>query len=422
MIKFLDTASFHLHRHVASISAAMEKRKLKDGMAKRAVLGFLKFFDKPASLMAMIAIYIAVQLIVSFNSTDWKLAPWIEKHTWWDSGWYWGIAMRGYDRAQAFAFFPLWPVIIRWASRLLSTEYIYLVGLGLSFACYLAALWRLSPLYSFSRIQKPLAGYNYIGTRSYIELLPIIFAPGAWVYFSNHTEGVFLLLSVLAFQSAFEDKLIPAAMFAGLAALTKNQGVLLSVSIGLYFLLSGSGNDKKDGGVQLDFKRFMMSGLISGAFYAGWIYFQYQKTGNLLASVEIQKAWGTVHSPRQYISNMFITTTRYIDRGVLFWGILGTGGYLALFGENRKYTLPIGFYLASSVLLWPMQELQNFQQAFRFSLVIFPFWLVIGRLLRDFLASYSRVKVAIATTAIVITSLQMIDITHWFFYKTEWPY
>lgn len=403
----------------------MDARRFSDGAIKRGIDGTLAFFQRPVALVAMVTLFVVVQLVVAFNSTDWQLAPWIEKQTWWDSGWYWGIALRGYDRAQAFAFFPLWPVAIRWASRLLSTEYIYLVGMAMSFLCYLMALWRLSPLYSLSRIEKPIAGYNYIGTRSYIELLPIIFAPGAWVYFSNHTEGVFLLLSVLAFQSAFENKLVPAAVFAGLAALTKNQGVLLAASIGLYFLLNGDSKGDEpshENGLQLDFKRFALSGLISGVFFAGWIYFQYYKTGNLLASVEIQKTWGTVKSFRQYISNMFITTTRYIDRGSLFWGILGTGGYLAVFGKNRKYTLPIGFYLVSSVLLWPMQEMQNFQNAFRYSLVIFPFWLIIGRMIRDFLTSYSWAKVGIASTLAIMLYLKMKDITYWFYNRIEWPY
>jgi len=145
----------------------------------------------------------------------------------WDSVWFLQIAHDGYategDHAQA-AFYPLYPLLMRALGWLVGSP--LLAGILLSVACFLAALallHRLVALELGERHARP-------------TLLLLAFFPASLFFSAVYTEALFLLLSVGAFLAARHERWAVAGALGGLAALTRNSGVLLLLPLALLFL------------------------------------------------------------------------------------------------------------------------------------------------------------------------------------------
>lgn len=332
---------------------------------------------------------------------------------WWDAGWYTQIVTKGYEPSHAFAFFPLWPAILKLTSYVFPFAHIPLIGCTIS-SLLLVALVKL--------IHKPYGQTLTDQTRFFqatniVALIPLLFAPAGWVFATNHTESLFVLLGVAAFHYANKDSLVPAAVCAGLAALTKNQGVIIAFCIGLSFLLATRNN------LAVGIKRFATSGMISAAIFALWPAYQFYQTGSPLASMEAQEHWGKAHSFEKYVSNMFSVGTREIDREIFFWLILAAGTYVLATHKKieRHIAIPVAIYLIGSVLLWPMQS-HLFPNSYRYSLVLFPFWLSIGNYIARMSESTDFKKNVFAVVLIMLFLEKFEWRTGFYFTPGAWPY
>ena len=145
----------------------------------------------------------------------------------WDSVWYLLIAHDGYgtarDHPQA-AFYPLYPLLMRAGGWVVGSP--LLAGGLISLACFLGALVLLHRLVALE-----LGPQHARPT-----LLLVAFFPTALYFSAVYSEGLFLLVSVGAFLAARCERWVWAGLLGGLAALTRNSGILLLLPLVLLFL------------------------------------------------------------------------------------------------------------------------------------------------------------------------------------------
>lgn len=274
----------------------------------------------------------------------------------WDSGWYVKLASEGYGQwdSNLWAFFPLFPGIISlFPSSVWGPGQI---GFILSILCFLGVLcfWLFSeqrPAFLFPR--KPLG------------LAFFLFSPASYIFHTNHTESLFLLLSFGAFYAATRNKLILAALLGGLCALTRNQGVFVPLAIGIYFL-SRDWELHRNHAV----KAFLCVGAVSGALWSLFPIFQYLETERVFLHVSAQSNWNRASSMLEVLRSLWLGNPwQNVNSGSLarhVWFFVLTGFSI---GVLRKQ-LWLGVYCLFSLLVISFQG--EYVNAFRFSAVLFP--------------------------------------------------
>jgi hypothetical protein len=142
----------------------------------------------------------------------------------WDSDWYLRIAESGYRWPSSTpAFFPLYPAVVAGLGRVLGGQFL-LAGLLVSLAAGAAAF---SLLYDLVRVR--LGPLDARRTVLYLALFPTSLFLGA-VY----GEALFLLLALATFALAERGRLGWASVVAGLALLTRAQGLALLPALALF--------------------------------------------------------------------------------------------------------------------------------------------------------------------------------------------
>jgi hypothetical protein len=151
-------------------------------------------------------------------------ALWLMWHRF-DSGFYLSIAHGGYGPARAadWVFYPLYPLLISGAGRLLggsSTAFI-IAGVLIS---NLASVTAITYLYLLVRkeLNRAVAGRTVL----YLAVFPMSFYLSA-VY----TEGLFLALAIACIYYARKRAWWIAGLCGGLAALCRSQGIMLVVPL-----------------------------------------------------------------------------------------------------------------------------------------------------------------------------------------------
>ena len=143
----------------------------------------------------------------------------------WDVGWYIGIAAEGYrwqpariTIQQNIAFFPAFPMAMRYVSLFLGRELLW-TGVLISWVCF---LWALVYLHRFTRER-----FGEDSSRAAITLLACY--PFALFYSTAYTEALFLLCLVGACYHFEREQLWKAGAWGLLAGLSRPNGCLLSV-------------------------------------------------------------------------------------------------------------------------------------------------------------------------------------------------
>ncbi|OGD93203.1 hypothetical protein A2697_01485 [Candidatus Curtissbacteria bacterium RIFCSPHIGHO2_01_FULL_41_44] len=137
----------------------------------------------------------------------------------WDGGHYFGIAESGYLLFSDYAFFPLFPFLVRVVNLLLGN--LILSGLIVSNIAFLIFL-----LIFFKVIKEkysPKVAQLTIGT--------FLVFPTTFFAVAFYSESLFLLLCALTFLLLSRKKFLFAAIATSLASLTRSPGVILIISI-----------------------------------------------------------------------------------------------------------------------------------------------------------------------------------------------
>lgn len=251
-----------------------------------------------------------------------------------DASAYTSIAKLGYFTESYYAFFPLFPALIK-ILNYVKIPY-ELGGIIISNVSLLITLFVLNNLLKDNK--------NKNKSLYFLTISPII----AYTTIA-YTESLYLLLTILAFYNYKKNKYITSSIFTGLSMLTRNGGIILWGAIGLDMLYRLF--KKKD----IKLKNIILFGLISLAIGIIYPIFLYIKTNDFLMFATAQeKYW---NHDKGYVILTFIKDIKYIINHFYFekiyifiqnWLFFILGIILAV--KNRKKDLASSIYILVSLI------------------------------------------------------------------------
>ncbi|MFM8532752.1 MAG: mannosyltransferase family protein [Acidimicrobiia bacterium] len=261
----------------------------------------------------------------------------------WDTGWYLGIASEGYsyipsagaDHQQNIAFFPAFPMSMRYLSVLFGRQTLW-VGVGISLVSFFVALTY------FLRLARNLLKDEDQAVTSVMLLAAYPFA----VFFSAaYTEGLFLLTLMGAVYHFHVQQWWRAAFWGFACGLTRPNGSLLSVVLALMVVAPMWDAARRQftwpDGVWPALAKRMFVAAMPGFGMLTFSAFIYRLTGNPFAWTAQNLAWGRV-----YRSLDSVVTDR-----VDFIAANGWYGYASTQTIDMFYLLAVLLALAA---VWPV--------------------------------------------------------------------
>jgi hypothetical protein len=207
-----------------------------------------------------------------------------------DGSWYMSIAKGGYERRaftadvqRNWAFFPLFPLVLRAASHL--TGELPLTGIALSHLFFFFALLLLHR----TALLFGLDADDARRTVFYIAAFPV-----SYFFSLLITESLFLLLTVGGFYAAKREHWLAAGLLGALASATRATGILLLPALALVYW-----ETYRTLKPRLNFLPLLLipAGLLS------YMYFLREITGNPFAFRDILVAWG--RKPRFFLATLY---------------------------------------------------------------------------------------------------------------------
>ncbi len=196
---------------------------------------------------------------------------WLGNFEHWDSGWLAGIAQSGYTSAQATAFYPGFPIMMRALSSL-SGGKIGLLSAGVIIAW---GSFALATVLLFKLVEEVFDRRAAI-----VSLVLLTGAPGSLFLVSAYSESTTLVLTVASSLLLQRKRFYLAAIFAGAAAAVSPIGAIFALAVFAFALRS-----------RLGLIRSIVLGVISEAgalCYALYLWFRF---GNPLENLSVETLW-----------------------------------------------------------------------------------------------------------------------------------
>ncbi len=210
-----------------------------------------------------------------------------------DAQWYLKIASEGYPKIENnlesvkervdYAFFPLYPLLIKFFS-------LFLKDVSLS-AFFLSIFFILINYISLIFIIKKSIGYTTAVKTAFL----LFFFPFAVFYRGYFTEGLYLFLLLWFSYFLLKRYYIKSAFFLSLLNVTKASGFLLNA---LFLFLSLKDYIK----AKISLRIFLVSLLIIFTPFAGWMIFNYMNTESFVYFLKIRYLW----LPDEFLTYPFI--------------------------------------------------------------------------------------------------------------------
>jgi hypothetical protein len=281
----------------------------------------------------------------------------------WDSHLYSVIITDGYDPALR-AFLPLYPGLV-WLLRaaLGGTLPPQVLGTVLSTLCLLAFTAWVSRRALQPEASSPLTPRTSWGWFFFL------YSPASFALHSHHTEGLFVLLSFAALISAWDGRVLWAALFAALCVWTRNQGVFVAVTAATLLAM-------QPGAWRERLARFALVGAVAFASFLGFLTFQWMTSGDALAHMHAQQNWHHADSLWSAIRGLWFGNDWHKPGWWLGLRNLFAAVLLAPTVWLLRRKSPLGAYgMLSLLVMLPQGDLGN---AFRFGAVLFPLLFLVG--------------------------------------------
>ena len=272
------------------------------------------------------------------------------------------IAHQGYQ-ASELPFFPLFPLSIRLMVDLTKTPYV-VAGMLVSFLAFAGAMYWLWQLLKLDK-RETLFGL--------IFLLMILYPTGHY-YTAVYNDALFLFFSLGTLYFGRQHRYLPASLLGGLAALTRLNGLALSVYLGAEYLiqvrpqLAQLKSWKEIGSLVPNFlsaldprlwlrKRIFWALLIPAAFlgYLAWIHWQFGDWHLFFEGVEVwhrNKLTFPLQTFWRYAKMMVTVPPMSMVFGVAFAELAFSVGYaVVLLWSWNKIRFSYWLFMAVSLLI-----------------------------------------------------------------------
>ena len=294
----------------------------------------------------------------------------------WDSDWYLLIAESGYDWPSSTpAFFPLYPLLVAGLSRVLGGQFL-LAGLVVSLLACAAAFVLLYRLVR-SRLEEHDARRSVL----YLAVFPTSLFLGA-VY----AESLFLALAIGTFLLAERGRLGWASVTAGLALLTRSQGVALVPALAVFAWRS-------------DRRRDLVLPAIPALMFLAFPATLELWTGHGLAFVDAQRVWERSLAPLGPLGGL----VQAIGEGDVVGPLTAVGMLALAVLAWRTLGAPYGVYALGALALpmaLPSERLGGLYSFPRLALAAFPCLVALAVLARE--RRFHALAVAVLGTGLAI--------------------
>lgn len=322
-----------------------------------------------------------------------SVSTWINIWSVWDAGWYLRIANIGYATIDsdipmqcdgAYAFFPLYPLLIRLFGTIIGDFYI--AGLIISNVCLLIA-----SLYLYKLIKLDWDDITAKKTVKYLYLFPT-----AFIFSGVFTESLFLALLVMCFYYAKKDNWLYVGLLGFLLSMTRLIGVITLLPLLIEYMKIRSYNPKR-----IDYNILYLSLLPLGLFL--FMSYEYYLCGDFLAFAHISaKHWGTsLTNPLQEIIVRMNTT----DISILFETYISLICLILIILSFNKIEVSYWLLGIYSILIPFASGPSTSMSMARFLIPIFPLFLIFAFL--------SKNKYLDELLPIVLTLLQGCVMIYW---------
>jgi hypothetical protein len=316
-----------------------------------------------ASRLLVLVAAVAAETLVTRNPrlTGGSAGPILTSLTSWDGWWYLGVARSGYHAAPLsgayhdYAFFPLWPGLV----RVLSFPWSALDGLV---AVLLANALFLAALVLLYRLTADVLDAD----RALWSCVLLSLFPFAWVFSMAYGESLFLTLSLGSLLSAERGHAGRASLLAMLATTVRFPGVLLLVPLAI--LLWRRMRDRRR-------VVWLVVVPLGAAAFAGYVT---ALTGDAWAYLGAQAAWGRAGTSASSVS----TGGSLVDQlDVLRASFLVTLlAYVFLLVYVRADRIPAAYAAIPVLTLAAVFATGNISSIGRLGMTAFPFaWILAGR-------------------------------------------
>lgn len=288
----------------------------------------------------------------------------------WDGGHFIGIAEHGYKEDYQYAFFPLYPVIIKSVNYFIGNY--NLSAVLISIISVFFALHILFKLISLDFGKKPAQN----------TILFLLFFPTSFYFLVSYSESLFLLLTISTFYFLRQKKLFLATFAAILAGAARFAGIAVILGFLLEIYLT-SGFNKKNWYVVL-----APLGLFT---YCAYLYLN---TGDLFFFVSAQTHWQrTLSLPGmsffQAVRGLIDTRSLSSNPNVvldLSFAILGLGLAIRTFRF-----LPISYSVYSLISIVIPLLTSTLSSIPRFILPVFPIFIVLTLVKNEYIKLFYQI-------------------------------
>lgn len=197
----------------------------------------------------------------------------VQSQVQWDGGHYLSIAKFGYLFASDFAFYPLYPLIVKSLTAIIGNEIFWgLLISNLSFYFFLVIIYKLS-------------SFKYSKKVAFNVFVTYLFFPTAFFTTVYYSESLFLLLAALSLYALDKKKYLMSAIFISFSSLTRMIGSFLIISF-FYKIIVADGLKQTFKNINLVYPGLSAAGII---IYA---VFQFTAAGNPFEFNSVQTLWG----------------------------------------------------------------------------------------------------------------------------------
>lgn len=286
---------------------------------------------------------------------------WLDIWGVWDTGWYLGIADNGYTATTAvnlnyqadYAFFPLYPLIIRLFNLVVNNNFIS--GIIISNICLLT-----SSIYLYALVYLDESEDVALRSVKYLFLFPT-----AYILSGVFTESLYLALALTSFYYARKGDWPIAGSLGFLLSLTRSLGVFIFIPL-LYEYLKSKPISR-----DISYLFLIPFGLLLFMIYNFYL------TGDFLAFVHIQSAWGrSFMGPMSAIIGGLISK----DAVTLFMAVFASICLLLLIVYYNKLRISYWIFGMYSLIIPLSSGLDSIP---RLALVVFPLFILFAQLTND---------------------------------------